>query len=142
MRLRTTGCLALVLLACVWVGTGCSKNEPADQRTGQASGTQSESRAAEPQTPGTTTAQPGETAAGGEVTLAGTLGCGHCTYHVTPDCSPCVKTAAGTIYVIDGAGEGSELMEKRFDALEVAVVGTVAGSEEPKHIAMTSYTIK
>ena len=142
MKLRTTGCIALVLLACVWVGAGCSKNQPAEQGAGQASGTRSESQAAEPQAPGATTSQQGETAAGGQVTLAGTLGCGHCTYHVTSECSPCIKTAAGAVYVIDGAGEGSELMEKRFDALEVAVVGSVAGSEEPKHVAMTSYTIK
>jgi hypothetical protein len=142
MRLRTTGCVVLALLVWSLAGTGCSKNEPAEQQAGQASGTQSESPAAEPQAPGTTTAQKGEAVAGGEVTLAGTLGCGHCTYHVTPECSPCIKTAAGAVYVIDGAGEGSELMEKRFDALEVSVAGTVVGSEEPKHIAMTSYTIK
>ena len=142
MKLRTIRCIALVLLAGALASAGCSKKEPAEHGAGPASGTQNKSQAAEPQAPGTTTAQQGEAASGDAVTLAGTLGCGHCTYHVTPECSPCIKTAAGAVYVIDGAGEGSELMEKRFDTLEVAVVGTVTGSEEPKHITMTSYTIK
>ena len=142
MRLRMSGSLALVLLAGGVALAGCGKKEPAQQQTGQAPGTQSEAPAAEPQAPGTTTAEQGATPAGQTVTLAGTLGCGHCTYHVTDGCSPCIKTAEGTIYVIDGAGEGSELMEKRFDALALNVVGTVSGTEEPKHIAMTSYSFQ
>ncbi len=148
MRLGTTGCVALVLLACAWQATGCGKNPPAEKQAGLASETRAGSNAAQPQAEDTTpqaedtTAQVDSLAEGPEVTLAGTLGCGHCTYHVTTDCSPCIKTAAGSIYVIDGAGEGSELMDKRFDALAITVVGTVLGSDEPKHVAMTSYEFK
>ena len=143
MGFRTIGRTALLLLVCAWAWSGCSKQESAQHESGQATETHGGSTDAEAPPSGTTTAQPGEAGTtGGEVQLAGTLGCGHCTYHVTPDCSPCVKTAAGDVYVIDGVAEGSELMEKRFDGLEIAVVGTVIGSEDPKHVAMTSFEWK
>lgn len=82
-------------------------------------------------------------AAAGEVQLAGLLGCGHCTFHVTPECSPCVKTRAGDVYVIDGVGEDADLWEKRLEeGHQITVTGTVLGSDKLKHVAMTSFEIK
>lgn len=82
-------------------------------------------------------------ASAGEVQIAGLLGCGHCTFHVTPDCSPCVKTKAGDIYVIDGVGEDADLWEKRLEeGHQITVTGAVLGSDKLKHVAMTSFEIK
>jgi len=81
----------------------------------------------------------------GEVQLAGTLGCGHCVFHVTSECAACVKTASGEVYVIDGVNEQSPMWEKRMeDGHTITVAGTVVASNEgePKHIAMKSFELK
>ena len=61
-------------------------------------------------------------------TYTGTIGCGHCTYHVTDECSPCMKTADGTVYVIESAADHDKLMGDRFSGKELTVVGTVEKS--------------
>ena len=47
-------------------------------------------------------------------TYTGTIGCGHCTYHVTDECAPCLKTADGTVYVIESKKDHDQLMGDRF----------------------------
>ncbi len=83
-------------------------------------------------------------AAGVEVQLAGTLGCGHCVFHVTADCAACVKTASGEVYVIDGVNEQSPVWEQRLeDGHTITVAGTVVDGNDgdPKHIAMKSFDL-
>jgi hypothetical protein len=115
---------------------GCSK-KPAEQTAARDA-----KPSAAPATGSTTTA---EGTTGTEVQLAGTLGCGHCVFHVTSECSPCVKTATGDVYVIDGVKEGSELWAKRLeDGVQIALSGSVLGATDDnlKHVAMTSFEIK
>jgi len=63
--------------------------------------------------------------AGTEVTLTGTVGCGHCTYQVGNSCSAALKTSDGIVWVLDGIGAGDELFENRFDGGEVTMAGVV-----------------
>ncbi len=62
-------------------------------------------------------------------TFTGTIGCGHCTYHVTDECAPCMKTADGTVYVIDSPEQHDKLMGDRFSGKEITVVGTPEDDE-------------
>jgi len=81
--------------------------------------------------------------AAGEVQLAGVLGCGHCSYHVTSDCAATIKTASGDVYVLDGVQEGSDLWEKRLAGTQqITVTGTVLGTDKVKHVAMNSFEFK
>jgi hypothetical protein len=129
---RTIGRLVAALL--VSLAAGCSKKAPADRDASRAG--------AEP-APGAATTQTGDAAAGGEIQVTGTLGCGHCNFHVTPECSASMKTATGALYVLDGVSEGSELWSKRLEpGHEITVVGTVLEAEGIKHVAMTSFEIR
>lgn len=124
--------------------SGCSQKKPAEHGASSsrpAAETPAPAPAAQPEgeaaTPGS------EGAAPGEVQLAGVLGCGHCNFHVTPECAAVVKTAAGDFYVLDGVGEGSELWEKRIEGTrQITVNGTVMGADKVKHLAMTSFELK
>lgn len=66
-------------------------------------------------------------AAQGELqTVEGTIGCAHCTFHVADACAPAIKTADGTIYVIDAASQGyDKAMGDRFAGKQATVEGTV-----------------
>ena len=59
------------------------------------------------------------------ILLVGALGCGHCAYHVTNECAPALKTADGTIYVLESETEQDKLMGDRFSGKEITVSGTV-----------------
>jgi hypothetical protein len=118
---------------------GCSRSKPPEKAADKtpAAGEVAPSDAAAAPATGDATAQTAE------VQLAGTLGCGHCVFHVTSDCAACVKTASGDVYVIDGVQEGSDLWEKRLEGTQqIAVSGAVLGSDKVKHIAMTSFELK
>jgi hypothetical protein len=126
MTIRTIGRGALLLA--VAAGLGCSKKPPAEA-----------SPAAETAIP----AAGDTTPAAGEVQLTGLLGCGHCTFHVASECTPCLKTGSGDVYVIDGVPEGTELWEKRLEeGHQITVTGTVLGTDAVKHIAMTSFEMR
>ena len=117
---------AVIVVAGAVAFAGCAKKPAASSETGKA-------RDSEP------VATP---APGGEIQLAGNLGCGHCVFHVTSECAACVKTAAGDVYVIDGIDDKSGLWEKRLEeGHTIAVNGKVVGGD-PKHIAMTSFDLK
>ena len=60
----------------------------------------------------------------GEVEIAGTLGCGHCTHGIGDGCSAAVQTANGAIYILEELGAGDEPFEKRFDGGQITVRGT------------------
>lgn len=59
----------------------------------------------------------------GEVEIAGTLGCGHCTHGVGEGCSAAVQTADGAIYILEDMGAGDDPFEKRFDGQTITVRG-------------------
>ena len=126
--------------------SGCSQKSPAERGAAQsppAAETATPPAAARPE--GAAIGSGGEGTAAGEVQLAGVLGCGHCSFHVTPECAAVVKTANSQFYVLDGVGEGSELWEKRLEGTrQISVTGTVMGTDEDKvkHLAMTSFELK
>lgn len=96
-----------------------------------------------PATPAPEPAPAADAAAGAEVSLAGTLGCGHCTFKTTSDCAAAVKTAEGEVYILDGVAEGSELWTARETGGEIALVGSVSEAEDHlKHVALTSFELK
>lgn len=132
---RIVTCIAALMLGGVLAG--CQSKGTAE-KTGTE---QAPAPVAETQTPaaGTDAATP----AGAEIQLAGTLGCGHCTFSVTSECAACVKTASGDVYVLDGIDDKSEMWEKRLEeGHQIAVVGKMVGGEPNKHVALTSYELK
>lgn len=132
---RTATCIAALTLAGLLAG--CQGKGSAEK----AGHEQSPAPVAETQAPA-----PGADATapvGAEIQLAGTLGCGHCSYSVTSECAAAVKTASGDIYVLDGIDEKSEVWEKRLAGTQqIAVVGKMVGGEPTKHVALTSYELK
>jgi len=76
------------------------------------------------------------------VSLAGTTGCGHCDFHIGDSCSAAMKTADGTIYILDGVDPESKLFTDRQNAMNVKVVGVVKdGADGAKHVAVASSEI-
>jgi len=59
----------------------------------------------------------------GQVELAGTLGCGHCTHGVGDGCSAAIQTADGAIYILEEVGEGDEPFDQRLDGKTITVRG-------------------
>jgi len=145
MRARTMMWIAAGTLLVGAALAGCSQKSPAERAAAKPQGSETAAPAPAPQSEGATATPGGESPATGEVQLAGVLGCGHCAYHVTPECAAVVKTASGEFYVLDGVGEGSELWEKRLEGTrQISVTGTVMGTEteKVKHVAMTSFDLK
>jgi hypothetical protein len=139
MKTRTILIVGAMLVVCVALA-GCGQKSAGERGEAKQPAAQTPNPA--PATPSEgTAATPGGEA--GEVQLAGVLGCGHCSYHVTPECAAVVKTAGGEYYVLDGVGEGSELWEKRLEGTrQISVTGTVMGTEKVKHVAMTAFDLK
>jgi hypothetical protein len=61
------------------------------------------------------------------VVLAGTLGCGHCTFHTTPECAIAMKADDGRIVVIDAEDLADEdhLFAERMSGKPVSVEGNL-----------------
>jgi hypothetical protein len=78
-----------------------------------------------------------------EVTLAGTVGCGHCNFGKTSECSSAIQTADGQITVLDGVSTDSELWKLREENSKPAeVTGTLSqGTDGLPHLKMSSYKI-
>jgi hypothetical protein len=77
------------------------------------------------------------------VTLTGNVGCGHCNFGKTSECSSAIQTADGTVTVIDGVSLDSELWKLREENMKPAeVTGTIAqGPDGLQHIQMASFKI-
>jgi len=130
---RTATYMAAVALGALL--TGCQSKGTAEKAGNEPA------PVAETQAPAT--GMDAATPAGAEIQLAGTLGCGHCTFSVTSECAACVKTASGEVYVLDGIDDKSEMWEKRLEeGHQIAAVGKVVGGEPIKHVALTSYELK
>lgn len=139
MKARSILSITSVVLVFAWAG--CSKNAPGEHQ--EAASQHGDTHAGQSDASQTTTADASEaTPSGDEVVLAGTLGCGHCNYHVATECAAALKTASGDVYLIDNADKDSDLFQKRYDGIQVSVNGTVSEMDEVKHIAMTSHTIQ
>ncbi len=59
---------------------------------------------------------------GDKVTLDGTTGCGHCTFGIGSSCSAAMKTADGTVYLLEGV-DGTAVYEERQSEKPIHVVG-------------------
>jgi hypothetical protein len=135
MKHRVWGIAASVLLlgSSAWIA-GCggspSNEKPASDEPAQAGAEAAEANRTAPShsaaTPAEQESPPAHVIpAGTEVTLTGTVGCGHCTYQVGNSCSAAIKTSDGIVWVLDGIGAGDELFENRFDGGEVTMAGVV-----------------
>ena len=92
----------------------------------------------------TTETAPAQTQAAGEtVTLTGNVGCGHCNFGKTSECSSAIQTADGKVTVLDGVGTDSELWKIREENMKPAeVTGTIAqGPDGLQHMQMASFKI-
>ena len=125
------GLVFLSLAGCQQKAGQEAKTEtPADQSAGHAA---TETAPAQTQT----------AAAGETVTLAGNVGCGHCNFGKTSECSSAIQTADGNVTVIDGVAHDSELWKLREENMKPAeVTGTVAqGPDGLQHMQMASFKI-
>ncbi len=61
---------------------------------------------------------------GGEITITGILGCGHCTYHVTDTCKAAVRTADGSVFILDVA-QDSPWFQNRYSGARLEITGKV-----------------
>ena len=71
-------------------------------------------------------------------TLVGSLGCGHCTHHMGTSCSAALQTADGAVYILDGMKSGDMAYDRRFDGLQLEVVGQVAENEGTSFVKVAS----
>jgi len=126
--------LGLALLSVV---AGCQKASQ-EAKTEAPAGQTAEHAASE-----TAPAQTQTAAAGENVTLTGNVGCGHCNFGKTSECSSAIQTADGTVTVIDGVGTDSELWKLREENMKPAeVTGTIAqGPDGLQHMQMASFKI-
>jgi hypothetical protein len=139
--MKTRSILSILAVALVFAWAGCSKNAPEHQEA--ASQMHGDAHAGQTDASQTTTPDESQAATGGaEVSLAGTLGCGHCNYHVATECAAAIKTASGDVYLIDNADKDSELFQKRYDGIQVTVNGNVSETDDVNHITMTSYKVQ
>ncbi|HWN80509.1 MAG TPA: hypothetical protein VNM87_00290 [Candidatus Udaeobacter sp.] len=125
--------LGLVLLAAI---AGCQSTS---HQEAQAPAEKSAEHAATETAP----AQTQTAAAGAPVTLTGNVGCGHCNFGKTSECSSAIQTADGNVTVIDGVAHDSELWKLREENMKQAeVTGTMAqGPDGLQHLQMTSFKI-
>ncbi|MDQ7006148.1 MAG: hypothetical protein Q9Q40_02845 [Acidobacteriota bacterium] len=126
MPLLILAALALSLAAC---GGGEQPAAPAETPAPEAT-------AAETHTE--TKADAANWEVGQAVEISGTLGCAHCTYHVTDSCAAAIQTADGGYVVLDSDQE-SELFTKRYDKATVEVQGTIAEAGDPPKMHVESY---
>ena len=85
---------------------------------------------------------PAPDAAAATVSLAGTLGCGHCTFHVKDSCTLAMKTEAGEVYLIEAGPQQEALMDKRYDEPAVLVAGRVSEVDGQKILYADSVELR
>ncbi len=73
-------------------------------------------------------------------TVEGTLGCGHCTFETSEECTAALRTAEGEVILFDGVSEDSPLFRKRLDGGEVKVTGNSTTRDGVTHMTVVSYT--
>jgi len=74
-------------------------------------------------------------------TVSGAMGCGHCNFQLTPACAAAVQTADGTVWILEGVDEQSELFQHRKDLGMVHVTGTQRTDADMSYLAVSSYEV-
>ncbi len=117
--------LTLFIIALLAVAAGCSSEGESQQASGDATnqGTKQHS-AVEAAREAVAKTEARQLEEGAEITVAGTLGCGHCTYHVGESCSAAIQTTDGAVFILDIAEE-SEWFQNRYDGTTLEVTGKV-----------------
>jgi hypothetical protein len=129
MILVTAGTAGLLLAGCGQGQESADTGGRAAVENQAAAGDQAEApESATPETGGRMLEAPEGTELA-SVTLEGTIGCGHCTYHVTPECALATQTAEGVVYVIEGDPEHEAHMGERFSGKPITVTGRVAQTD-------------
>ncbi len=77
---------------------------------------------------------PGE----GEMVLAGTIGCGHCTFHKGDSCAAAMVSAE-VVYFLDGIEAGHELFDDRMSEKPLTVVGKVFEKDGDLRVTVRDY---
>ncbi len=77
---------------------------------------------------------PGE----GEMVLAGTIGCGHCTFHKGDSCAAAMISAE-VVYFLDGIEAGHELFDERMSEKPLTVVGNVFEKDGDLRVTVRDY---
>jgi hypothetical protein len=77
----------------------------------------------------------------GEVELAGTLGCGHCSHGIGDGCSAAVQTADGAIYILEEMAAGDEPFDQRFDGKQITVRGTAVERDGVGYITGVTFEL-
>ena len=109
----------LISLLAIFALAACSSGG-GDNATQETAAEATEAAAETTETTAEVAAAPIQT---GEIEIAGTVGCGHCTHQIGEGCSAAVQTADGAIYILEGVGEGDEPFEQRFDGKMITVRG-------------------
>lgn len=139
--MQRTGSLAALILALGLVACAGQPSEKQDAKPAAGHETQAasghESHDAKPAAGASAEMLP---AVGTDVDMNGKTGCGHCTFSKTSSCAVMVQTADGTLYVLDGVGEDTELFSDRMGGKNVHVRGKVSGQRDGYPlVAMNSY---
>ena len=121
-----------ILAGLAFVFAGCS---------GGGDTAQEQAKAAAETMQTTADAMPALAAGDGEVLLAGSMGCGHCTFHQGDGCAAAMKTTDGVVYIFEGIGEGHELFDKRTDEMAVTVVGTTMEKDGMNFVTVREYRL-
>lgn len=130
MRILMFSLVALLALAACSSGGGNDQAaEPAADHNAQA---------APAETPDAT-AQPAVMT--GDVEIAGTLGCGHCTHSIGESCSAAVQTADGAVYILEGMSEGDELFDERFSGKTITVRGTAVERDGVGYVTVAGFDL-
>ncbi len=69
------------------------------------------------------------------VTVTGTLGCGHCNFHIGESCSAAIQTADERVYILDGLAAGDDLYDHRFDGGRYQVTGRAHDVDGVHHLS-------
>lgn len=130
MRMLTISLVALLALAACSSGSQDQAAEPAANQATEAT---------TPTTETTDMAAPAVMT--GEIEIAGTLGCGHCTHSIGESCSAAVQTADGAIYILEGVAAGDELFEDRYSGKTVTVRGTAVERDGVGYVTVAGFDL-
>ena len=101
--------------------------------------------AAQTPAPTETVTPPAESVAAGvqtgEVEIAGTVGCGHCTYSVGESCSAAVRSADGAVYILEDVVKGDELFDERYEGKSITVRGVSVERDGVGYITVASFEL-
>jgi hypothetical protein len=77
----------------------------------------------------------------GETLLVGTMGCGHCNFHIGDSCAAAMKTADGTVYIMEGVEAGNVLFDERKSEKPIQVVGTTTEKDGVHYVTVRQYNM-